>query len=83
MIVDGVYYPVIHFCRVILSRMVVPFCIQSFLAFSYEYRVIFTSTFVSGCLQTPVSPLQCYAINNTFFISYFQDSQLFPLARVF
>ena len=34
---------------------------QSFLG---EYLVIFTSTFVSGCLQTPVSPLQCYATNN-------------------
>ena len=29
-----------------------------------------------------VSP-SCYAVNNTFFISYFQDSQPLPLARVY
>ena len=52
---------------------------QSFLG---EYLVISKSTFVSGCPQTPVSPLQCYVINNKSFISSFKDSQPFPLARV-
>ena len=44
MILDGVCYPVIHFCRVILY---VVWCSQSV---SDEYLVIFMSTFVSGRL---------------------------------
>ena len=47
MILDGAYYAVIHFCRVILSRMVEPFRSQSFPG---EYLVISTSTFVSRVL---------------------------------
>ena len=62
MILDGVCYPIIHFCRVILSRMVEPSCSQSFMVF----------------YQTPVSLLQYYST-----IPSFQDSEPFPLARVF
>ena len=47
MILDGAYYAVIHFCRVILLRMVEPFRSQSFPG---EYLVIPTSTFVSRVL---------------------------------
>ena len=39
MILDEVCYPVIHFCRVILSRMVEPSCNQSFVVLSDEYLV--------------------------------------------
>ena len=54
MILDGVYYAVIHFCRVILSRMVEPSRIQSFPG---EYLVISTSTFVSKVsIDACVSP---------------------------
>ena len=44
MIIDGVYYAVIHLCRVILSRTVEPSRRQFFPG---EYLVISTSTFVS------------------------------------
>ena len=56
MILDGVCYPVIHFYRVMLSRMVKPSCSQPFLVFSVFY-------------QTPVSPFQYYAVHDTFFTS--------------
>ena len=44
MILDGVYYAVIHFCRIILSRMVEPSRSQSFPG---EYLVISTSVLSS------------------------------------
>ena len=54
MILDGVYYAVIHFCRVILSRMVEPSRSQSF---PEEYLVISTRTFVSKVsIDACVSP---------------------------
>ena len=48
-IFDGVCYPVIHFCRVILPRMMWPSCSLSLLG---EYLVIFTSAIVFGRLCT-------------------------------
>ena len=84
MILDEVCYSVIHFCRVILYLWRSSFIVSLSWSFSDEYLVIFTSIFVSGCLQMPVSPLQCYVINNKppTSISSSQDYQPFPLARV-
>ena len=49
MILDGVCYPVIHFCRVILYVYGSP-SYAVCLSVSDEYLVISTSTFVSGRL---------------------------------
>ena len=79
MILDVICYAVIHFVRVILSV----WCSPSYSVFPDECLVIFTITFVSGCLQTPpVSSLQLYANYNKVFVSSSQDYQSFPLARV-
>ena len=79
MILDGVCYYVVHFCRVILYTWRSLFVV-SFLG---KYLVTSTNTFLSGCIQTPVSPLQCHANNNKSFTPSAQDSQPFPLARVY
>ena len=53
MILDAVCYPVIHFCRVILSRMIEPSYSQYFIDEFWSYLAsTLTSTFVSGRLQT-------------------------------
>ena len=76
---DGVCYPVIHFCRVILSRMVEPFCSQYFMILSWGVSC-YMSTFISKCLQTSVSPLQCYQVryNNKPFLTIFPRLSTLP-----
>ena len=71
MVLDGVRFFSIHLYRVILYVWRSPFVVSLFWSFPGEYVVIFTITFVSGCLQTRVSPFQYSTTNNTFFISFF------------
>ena len=53
MILDGVFYSVLHFCRVILSRMVEPSCSQSFLdEYCIFFDVCLLNTTVCGHLCT-------------------------------
>ena len=62
MILDGVCYPVLHFCRVILYVWISPFVVS---IFSDLYLT--SSTFVlRHRLASLVSP-RCYAINDTFY----------------
>ena len=82
MIVDGVCYSDIHFSRVIPYVWGKSSVVSLFWYFPGEYLVISTSSSVSRCLQTPVSPLQCDAVYDTSFTSFLQDSQPSPLARV-
>ena len=79
MVLDGICYLVILFCRFRLSRLMLPPRIQSLTStlVSGKYLGLSTSTFVLF-----VSPL-CCAIDDTLFITYLQDSQPFAIARVY
>ena len=65
LILDGVCYPVIHFCRVILYVWSSP----PVVCVSDEYLVISRRTFVFGRLKTfSVSSPDAPLLSNTFFI---------------
>ena len=68
MILDGVCYSIIHLRRVILYVWRSTFVVSLFCSFPGDYLVVFTSKFVSGCLQTPVSPLQYSTTYKRFFM---------------
>ena len=63
MILDWICYSIImHFGRIILYVLWRNSPVVSlFWSFPDAFLVISTSSFVAGCLQTPVSPLECYA----------------------
>ena len=67
MILDGVCYSHVYFGRVMLYVWGSPPVVIIFWSFPGEHLVISSSTFVSSCLQTPVSPLQRSATNNKLF----------------
>ena len=72
----GLITPLILYCRVISSRMVMPYCDQSFLE-----QV--SSVFVSRRLST----YDCVSPNVTLLMQYglyrlLQDSKTFPLAKI-
>ena len=54
----GAVTPFIQFCRVISSRMVMPYCSQSFLTF---YDIL--SAVCLGWYLRPIVFPQCYAVN--------------------
>ena len=73
----GLVTPLIQYCMVIPSRMVMPYLSSVF------YRAQVPSTFVSRCLSTP----DCVSLNVKLLIQnvlyhLLQDSKTFPLARV-
>ena len=76
MVFDGVCFSVIHFCRVILYMDGIAASSQSSKAFLWSFMVVY------GCQLCFPS---CYAtINNISALHHpHQDSQSFPLAKVF
>ena len=80
MILDGICYPVIHFGRVILYVWSSPPVVSIFLANTLLYVRVFSSQGIYR--RTCVSP-DAPLTNSTSFISYLQDSQPFPLAKVY
>ena len=79
MILDGVCYPAIPFCRVILPRMEYPLVISLYLTstvLSVEYLRLRES------IDAPVFPLQCSVVNDTLFTLLLSRLLTFPLGRV-
>ena len=78
MILDGVSYSAfIQYCRVILSRYSRTLLLLVFSRASTEYFCLGAS------IGAPVFPFLCNAVYTTRSTSSFQDSKIFPLARVY
>ena len=58
MVLDGVYYPVIHFCRVILQVWRSPFVVSLSLTYTLGGTYVLCVTYIP----------RCYATKNTFLI---------------
>ena len=72
----GVVTPLIQFCRVILSRIVRPYCSQSSndLSRSFTRRVPWGVLTSLGVIDALCFPYQCSAVNKTRSTPSFQDS---------
>ena len=68
MILDGVCYPVVQFCRVILYVWRSPFVVSlSLTGTSIDYRVLSVADVYLGWYFRRLCLPRCYAINDTFF----------------